>query len=90
MGKICIAQYNMETWAICTGVVWLGLPAAIGLNYHLALLESLLHGLYTWHVYETYKIYQDGEKTGCWSSCPLSTWGYMIYNGACISIGNCI
>ena len=38
-----------KTCVICAGVVWLGLPVAIGFNYHLALyvlFGSLLHGLY--------------------------------------------
>ena len=37
---ICLAQHNMKTLVICTGVVWLGLPAAIVLNYRLALTAT--------------------------------------------------
>ena len=57
MHTICVVQDKMKTCLICTGLVWLGLPAAIALNYHLALIfmfgmlvlnanGSLLHGLY--------------------------------------------
>ena len=31
-------QHNSKTCIICTGVVWLAIPAAIVLNYHLALI----------------------------------------------------
>ena len=51
---ICVVQHNMKTLMICTGAIWLALPAAIELNYHLALIAtlhtqngSLLHELYT-------------------------------------------
>ena len=37
---ICVVQHNMKTCISCTGVVWLGLPAAIVLNYHLALIPA--------------------------------------------------
>ena len=52
---ICVKQHNTKTCIICTDVVWLGLPAAIALNYHLALIAtwllcanagSLIHGAY--------------------------------------------
>ena len=37
---ICLVQHNMKTLEICTGVVWLALPAARALNYHLALIDT--------------------------------------------------
>ena len=42
---ICVEQNNTKTCVLGTGVVWLMLPAAISLNYHLALVVAwLLHG----------------------------------------------
>ena len=41
-GMIFLVQHKMKTLIICTGVVWLALPAAIVLNYHLAFIV-------TWH-----------------------------------------
>ena len=38
---ICLVQHNMKTLVICTGVIWLGLPAAIELSYLLALIATL-------------------------------------------------
>ena len=35
---ICVVQHNMKICILCTGVEWLALPAAIALNYHLALI----------------------------------------------------
>ena len=52
---ICVKQHSTKTCIICTDVVWLGLPVAIALNYHLALIatwllcvnaRSLIHGAY--------------------------------------------
>ena len=37
---ICVVQYNTKHVVVCTGVVWLGLPAAAVLNYHLALIAA--------------------------------------------------
>ena len=37
---ICVVQHNTKTVSY-TDVVWLALPAAIGLNYHLALIVTL-------------------------------------------------
>ena len=41
-GMICVVQHNTKTCIICNGIVWLDLPAAIGLNYHLALIAASL------------------------------------------------
>ena len=41
-GMICVVQHNTKTCIICTGVVWLALPAAIRVNYHLTLIAPSL------------------------------------------------
>ena len=35
-----LEQHNTKTCVICTGVVWLAFPAAIVINYHLALIAT--------------------------------------------------
>ena len=40
MGMICVVQHNTITCIIHTGTVWLVLPAAIALYYHLALIAN--------------------------------------------------
>ena len=42
---ISVVQHDTKTCVICTGVVWLVLPAAIELNYHLASMD-LIHYSY--------------------------------------------
>ena len=38
---ICVVHHHMKTLIIYNGVVWPALPAAIVLNYHLALIAAL-------------------------------------------------
>ena len=71
---IFVVQHNTKTRIIYTGVVWLGLPAAIVLNYYLALIATgalqVLIGslLATWTIrdmYTKHKTYPDKQKICC-------------------------
>ena len=64
---ICVVQHNTKTCLICTGVVWLALPTAIGHNYHLVLIDAwnasrymeAYYIEYTGHVHKTYITYPE-------------------------------
>ena len=54
MHDMCSAPQH-KTCIICTGVVWLALPGAIVLNYHLALIAA-------WSIQDMYKKHTVGPR----------------------------
>ena len=48
---ICVVQHNTKPLMICTGAIWLALPAAIELNYRLSLIANLHAQNYMDYIY---------------------------------------